>query len=319
MTRYSKPFLSISDQVAKLKSHGMTISDVSRAERYLSHLGYYRLSAYWYNCRERVHDRETGVVTRGDEFLPETRFSDVIDLYVFDKRLRLHLLDAVERVEVSIRTSMALQLGSVDPHAYLRPESFSTRFTSPSRRSAVSDFQAWQNRLDRQMARSKEIFVDHFKGKYPDSDMPIWIAVELWDFGMMSKLLSGMTTFHKRPVSEVYGITRPNVLPAWVRSINGVRNICAHHGRLWNRINMYMVPSPNDDLDPLLHLSLPDLDRRRTYAVIAVLQYLIKTINPDSSWGSRTKELIATFPATDHFQLADAGFPDDWDSYSLWA
>ena len=86
----------------------MTVSDRPRAERYLSRLGYYRLSGYWYPAREVHYVADTiGVVTPKfqETFRPGTTFERAVDLYIFDKRLRMLFMDALERVEVSLRGS----------------------------------------------------------------------------------------------------------------------------------------------------------------------------------------------------------------------
>lgn len=89
---YTKPYLAIPDQIDLLKSRGMTVADQSKAEEYLQRIGYYRLSAYWHPMRKR--DQETGAVL--DEFQPGTTFKEATDLYTFDGRLRLIMLDALD-------------------------------------------------------------------------------------------------------------------------------------------------------------------------------------------------------------------------------
>lgn len=298
----------------------MEISDQQKAERYLRHIGYYRLSAYWYPCREvDLSGGDTSIV-RFDTFQTATRFADIVDLYVFDKRLRLLFLDAIERIEVSMRTAIALEIGAISPWAYLDPQIYKDTFTAKQANQPQSQFDKWKEKLSYQRALSKESFVTHFSNKYPRSDLPIWIAVELWDFGMLSKLLSGLDPKHSREISSSFGAgRRPDIIPAWVRSLNIVRNICAHHARLWNRISPFEVKSVQGDVvSSLDHLWDPIVDRKRTYSAAAVMQFLMKEINPDSSWSDRLSELVRTFPSTDHFRLSDAGFPDDWYTESLW-
>ncbi|MDF1848566.1 MAG: Abi family protein [Parvibaculaceae bacterium] len=317
MAQYKKPYLSITEQINLLKTRGMEISDQQKAERYLNHIGYYRLSAYWYPCREVDPSNEH---VRLDAFKASTNFADVVDLYVFDKRLRLLFLDAIERIEVSLRTAIALEIGAASPWAYLDPKIYKKNFTVKPGVQSQSQFEKWKNKLSNQQVVSKESFVTHFSKKYPKSELPIWIAVELWDFGMLSKLLSGLDPKHSRAISNSYGVAqRPNLVPAWIRSLNIVRNICAHHARLWNRMSPFEVKSVHGDgISTLEHLRGDDVDRKRTYAAAAVMQFLMKEISSDSSWSNRLSALIETFPSTDHFRLSDAGFPENWKAESLW-
>ena len=95
----------------------MEIPDVQRAEHYLRHVSYYRLRAYWLPF-------EVPAPLDGDHmFRPGTSLEDVIALYVFDRQLRLHVMDAIERIEVSLRAGWALHLAiKYGPHGYLDPD-----------------------------------------------------------------------------------------------------------------------------------------------------------------------------------------------------
>jgi abortive infection bacteriophage resistance protein len=52
MIPYTKPFLTLDQQIALLLSRGLTIPDVNFAKDCLKNIGYYRLSGYWYPMRE---------------------------------------------------------------------------------------------------------------------------------------------------------------------------------------------------------------------------------------------------------------------------
>ena len=116
MRKYEKPYLSPKEQVELLMSRGMEITDLAKAEECLARIGYYRLSAYWYPFRKE----QNGAVE--DNFKEGTTFSLSLDYYVFDKKLRLLTLDAIERVEIALRTDIALLLGKFDRQAHRNPE-----------------------------------------------------------------------------------------------------------------------------------------------------------------------------------------------------
>ena len=98
---FGKPATTYAEQVAKLEQRGMVVGDHQSAEFYLQHLNYYRLGAYWlpFEADHATHALKPG-----------TRFEDVLNLYVFDRELRLLVLDAIERVEVSVRSQWAFQM-----------------------------------------------------------------------------------------------------------------------------------------------------------------------------------------------------------------
>ena len=108
---FAKPATTHAQQVMLLRQRGMVIDDPAAAAFYLQHLNYYRLGAYWlpFEADHATHS-----------FKPGTKFGDVLNLYVFDRELRLLVLDAIERVEVSVRSQWAYQLAHQHgPHAHL--------------------------------------------------------------------------------------------------------------------------------------------------------------------------------------------------------
>lgn len=115
MSRYNKPHLTFKQQLELLKSRGLEVTNDNKALEYLDRLSYYRLSGYWYPCRKLLHSikQKTKSIRprRSDKFLPNSRFQDVVELYVFDKKLRLLILDSIERIEVAFRVDIAYLLG----------------------------------------------------------------------------------------------------------------------------------------------------------------------------------------------------------------
>jgi abortive infection bacteriophage resistance protein len=191
--RYIKPYLTVADQIALLRSRGMEITDTAAAAACLGRIGYYRLSGYWYSSRKShwATNPSTGVVLIDprtkkpqvvveDDFRPGTTFQQIMDLYVFDKRLRLLFLDAIERVEVALRVDIALLIGERNPWAHRDPSQLHGNFTKKiNPLHGQTDYAKWLERLDELFDRSKDEFVKHFKKKYVGEYPPIWIAIEL--------------------------------------------------------------------------------------------------------------------------------------------
>jgi abortive infection bacteriophage resistance protein len=243
-----------------------------------------------------------------------------MDLYVFYKRLLLLLLDGLERVEVALRVDIALLLRARHPWAHRDPVQLHGRFSKViGPKTRQNEYQRWLSRLDNTFERSKEEFVKHFKQKYWGEFPPIWIAIELWDFGMLSVFLGGMKYDDQVQLAAKYGLPRPELLTSWVRNLNHIRNICAHHSRLWNRSPVDQISPPrageNAQLD---HLCNDSFALNRLYAPAVALQYLLRTVNPLSSWGKRLKSHCATFPTAPPVNLTSAGFPAAWESLDLW-
>jgi abortive infection bacteriophage resistance protein len=315
---YNKPYLTVPQQRALLESRGMEISDASKADEYLRRIGYYRLSAYWYPFR-RIVQLPDSSFRLDDTFKDGTQFRHATDLYAFDKGLRLIVLDAIERLEVSVRTEVALTIGRHGPRAHRDPSKVDKRFATAAPPRTQSMYSEWLRRLDDKEANSKEEFADHFRKKYNGEKMPIWIAVELLDFGPLSIYVSGIRFADLQHISASYGIDRPHLLKSWVRSISALRNICAHHSRLWNKplIDQPALTVPGE-IEYLDHIALIDGCNRRIYAALAIIQFLLKQISPRSKWADRLKAHMATFPDAPNITIADMGFPANWEEQRLW-
>ncbi len=324
MSRYEKPYRAIPQQIELLMSRGMVIDQPQQAAECLQRVGYYRLSAYWYPFRQS-RDNPSGKPQKfiRDEFQPNTTFTAVFNLYVFDKKLRLLMLDALERIEIAIRTDVALIIGKHAPAAHRDPMKLHERFSQLVRTrkngNKSTDHEDWLRKLNEVERRSSADFVKHFRLKYPASNMPIWISIELWDFGMLSRFFSGMRIEDQIALASRYGIPRADLLESWLRMLNYVRNVCAHHARLWNQ-PLVDQPKPHGHGSiPLLdHLADNAFAQGRFYAAAAITRYLLRIINPSTSWAARLKDLITTFPAHPCAEFKRSGFPVNWETEALW-
>jgi abortive infection bacteriophage resistance protein len=319
---YSKPYLPIADQVQLLVRRQMTISDLAYASEWLKRVGYYRFSGYSYPFRQtQVQiDPATGrtSVVVLDDFQLGTTFEQVIDLYLFDKRLRALFLDAIELIEVALRVEIALLLGARDQLAHLNPSQFDANFSKLPFPTG-SKHATWVRKQAEKFRNSNEEFVKHFRARYA-GDLPVWIAVELWDFGMMSVLLEGLASNDKSTISRPFGLVRDNILPSWTRNLNVVRNICAHHGRLWNRSLASVTPVlPRMGESPALdHLVADRQAQTRIYAAAVIIRHLLQTLYPANDWTPRLKTLLSSFPRSGGVNSSQGGFTRNWEHLSIW-
>jgi len=218
---YDKPFLTPERQIEILISRGLTVTDKEKAIRWLRRIGYYRLTGYLYPFRES-----------DGAFLEGTSIEHALSLYVFDKKLRLLVLDAIERIEVAVRVEIALLLGARDPLAHLNPQLLHDNFSKKlSLGSGKTRHQTWMEKFDRFVAVRREDFIPHFLEQY-ESHMPIWVAIEVWDFGMLSRFFSGMQKADQKHIAQLFGVSNEKTMANWLAHINLLRNIAAHHGRL---------------------------------------------------------------------------------------
>ena len=248
-----------------------------------------------------------------------SKFQDSVALYVFDKKLRLLILDAIERVEVAFRVDIAYLLGEKDPFAYTNPNLLHGNFTKKiDSRTGKTKYQEWLSKHDQLIKRSKEDFAEHYKAKY-GLPLPIWVAIELWDFGLLSVFYKGMAVKDKAVIATKYDIPDWQIMESWLRTLNYVRNVGAHHSRLWNRnlIDQPKLPKLGamSAFDPFIgniHMT------SRVYVVLCILAHFMQIICPRSSWQKRLMELIQTFPKSTHMSIQDMGFPNEWKQHIFW-
>jgi abortive infection bacteriophage resistance protein len=182
-------------------------------------VNYYRLSGYLYPFRR----------TESDAFMEGETLSVVWRRYCFDRRLRVLVLDAIGRVEVAVRTQLVFHFA----HQY-GPFGHCSEENLPKLK--VEQYIGFRENLLTETSRSKEAFKTHFKEKYGDEhrNLPIWMVCELMSVGSLLTFFKGTEDEIQRKVAQHFGLA-DKLLVSWLQSLYAVRNICAHHARLWNR------------------------------------------------------------------------------------
>lgn len=301
----TKPHKSYAELSALLRNRRMSMDNPARVERKLAQVGYYRLSGYWYPCRRHHLDNQGERIVcsvmkaplRANEFMEGTSFEAVFDLYLMDKKLRLVLLDALERVEIHIRSIVAHELSALDPLAYqnsgyIDPKFLRGALTSRSTNPAISHWENWCTKHKSVLARSKEDWaLWHERRNVP---VPFWAAIEAWDFGVLSKYYSLLKGKLQGRIARRLGIADYTLLEGWLRELNIMRNRCAHHARVWNQTYAMFRDIPGEPYFRTLQLS--ENARTRTYGYITVLWFLLQRIGPGSNWLDQVADVIDHFP-----------------------
>lgn len=296
--KFSKPALTIEQQLDQLIQRGLHCNDRARALHYLTHLNYYRLGAYWLPF-EADHPSHT--------FRAGTHFEHVLNLYVFDRELRLLVLDAIERVEVSIRASWAYTLAHRHgSHAHLDAE----LFKKPARNW---DYAQQIQKLESEARRSKETFIQHHYLKYEESLPPLWAVAEIMTLGQLSKWYGNLRQGSDRnAVARSYDMDE-TILTSFLHHLSIIRNLCAHHSRLWNREFTFTFRLPTHRPQAVI-ASLNPQDDRRLYNTLTMLAWLLDCISPQHHWKSRLKSLLAQH-GLDPQRM---GFPTGWEQMTIW-
>ena len=320
---YNRPWKAFDEQIDLLKSRGMTVQDEAWATEWLQRTGYYRLSAYWYPFRVFMHeqDPDTGAIrsVRTDAFVPDTAFSDAVNLYLFDRKLRVLLADALERIEVSLRVQIAYRLGKTDTFAYLHEDNFHPTWRNrPGPDSRLTAFAAWQQKYQSLVQRSKEDFVKHYRDTH-GPDLPIWVAIEVWDFGAVSQLLAMMKVPDQQAIAAHYGIADWQAFASWVRALSYLRNLVAHHSRVWNRnmVSEPKMPASGQSAWCAQFVGKRDL-LAKPFVYLAIVRHMVEAICPGSQWRHRLADHLLEFPAqaSQRKQSVTAmGAPEGWEAW----
>ncbi|MES9903990.1 MAG: Abi family protein [Sedimenticola sp.] len=294
---FAKSAKSFEEQRQLLVERGLTVNEEESALHALSHINYYRLSAYWIPL----------LTSRGENAFQEgVTFDDILNLYIFDRELRLLVIDAIERIEISFRTQWAHQLSlKYGPHAYF-VDSRGIRKKDYWLRDNIADLKA-------HLGRSDELFIGHFKNTYEEELPPAWVSCEVMSLGLLSRWYSNLNAYPARTaIANAYGLNE-SVLEGVMEHLTYIRNLCAHHSRLWNRRLTKLMPLPRTKPTGLRE-DMTDGTDRKIYNSMVMMAYLMDVICIDHHWKQRLKDLI-----TEHnIDTSKMGFPADWQAKSIW-
>jgi abortive infection bacteriophage resistance protein len=288
--KYSKPHLPYEDQVDLLIRRGLDCPDRGRSLLCLKQIGYYRLSAYFIPFK----DTATG------NFRPGTAFEQIIDLYKFDVDLRRLVLEALDAIEISVRAVITYEIGKdLGVFGYADPANFATAFNH-------ADF---LKILRREESRSTEVFIGHYRAKYTsETDLPVWMATELISFGALSKMYEHLRTSFRKKIAREFNQPQP-VFVSWLHALTAIRNVCAHHSRLWNRELAVKPELP-------VAWKANGIGNDRFFVIALIIQTLLADIAPDSRWGERLKALFNAHPTVN---LRAMQFPVNWQNLPPWS
>ncbi|WP_382304050.1 Abi family protein [Herbiconiux sp. UC225_62] len=287
------------DELIDLLIHrGMDVGDRLRATQELQRVSYYRLSGYWYPFRKLEN------AARQDDFYPGTTLTAVLDLYRFDQGLRSMTFAALGSIELAVRASLGHTLGALDECAHLRRD----RLGPIAQGDAYDE---WAAKLEKSQNESREDFVDHHARKYGGS-LPVWVAVELLDWGSLTRLYNFAPRATQDQISGEFGLSAPQ-LGSWLKSLNVVRNVCAHHGRFFNRVFAIApkLPSPG---------RFPGLDEcgpfTRAFGHLSMIQFLLEQRGIGRL--AVLPAVLKGFPTMPTVNITHLGAPPNWSELALW-
>jgi abortive infection bacteriophage resistance protein len=303
---YTKKWLSLSGQVKKLKEYGLVIRNDTAAELFLQHINYFRFSGYALAFEASRH-----------VFIPGATFEQIRHAYEFDRALRDLVNESLEVIELDLRTAVAHTFSQTHgPFGHTLDSNFMPVFDHPKREYTHAD---WLEKLRAEVRRSRSLFIEHFKEHYQEyPDLPIWETTEIMSFGALARMYRGMLKEDQKRVSCRYGL-QPGTLASWMLHLVYLRNLCAHHARLWDCLWAIKPDLPAGKIWELP--LLPGNGRLFSTLLIqnTLLRQCLTEKNFVNNWRLRVERLITDLTPSAPDARLRMGLTADWTKHPLWS
>ena len=276
--------MEIKDQIKLLKERGLVVGDEEKLERYLRNISYYHFSTYFKHFQ------------KNDLFIVGTNFEDVLNIYVFDQKLRLLLLDVLERIEKSFKCHLVYEMSikTNDPFWVANHDFF-------------WDGEKYDMRITKMLndlVASKEECIRHFYAKYDTPKYPpAWMIIEALSFGQAVMIFNQLTLENQEVVANSFGINKAFV-SNWFYALSILRNSCAHHARLWNNDFIVKIYQRHGFYGKLFNNS----NGNRLFNYLVVMHAINCKFNPTSRWVEKLENIIVEHK----IGISHMGFPNDW-------
>lgn len=226
----------------------------------------------------------------------------MLDLYIFDRKLRLLTFDAIERIEVALRSSMTSVVGEAQgSHWFTDSALFENRqqfeaVTASIRRETIE-----------KPPNKRDVFIRHYYDTYASPDIPpSWMVFETMSMGTVSLAYKFLKLDFRKRIAQHFAVDE-KILVSWIHALVYTRNLCAHHSRLWNRIftiKPIAMKRYKQEMTPTEKFS----------AQAMTIEILLNAIAPNHHWQEHLKQLLDDHPMVDRTHM---GFSDDWNGFAL--
>ncbi len=297
MKEFTKPAKTQEEHFELLLKRGLLVKDKDRVLKYLKSIGYYRMTGYMYPFQS---------IDGSHTFKENVSFDKVLNHYIFDKKLRLLVLDYIERIEVSFKANigdiMSLKYG---PHWYLDSELFNDKILHSKLIEKIQTY----------CKNPSEKFIKSYNSKYDKPQCPpSWMVMETLTFGSIASLYENLKdNEEKKEIASSYKTVVP-LFQSWLKSINFIRNTCAHHSRLWNRRIPLKPTIPKREGKRFLAV-IDDETDKRLFGILSCMLFIINSISPNSKFKLRLKTLFEEYPDVD---IRNMGFHEKWTEEEMW-
>ncbi len=300
-TKEPKPF---SSQVELLQNRKLIIKNPKKTEKILENISYNRLSNYWYPFLEEPKFDEI--------FKDGTTFETIFKIYQFDSELRLLMFYAIEQIEIAVRTQIIFHLSMKYKTGFW--------FENPIAFKDYPFFIELLKKISDNVKNSNQEYIKKYRETYNQYLPPSWKSFETLSFNTLFSIFKNLKDKEEQiNISKHFGLNH-EVFKSWIDSIIYIRNICAHHGRLWN-IKLTIKPtwpkSPHNKWVDKWENQNQETNNKelKIYATLCITIYLLDSINPYNTFREKLLRLMDDYSNIDFYTM---GFPENWTDEPLW-
>ena len=306
MEKFNKESLTAEEQLRLLMSRNLKVNDFNSAVKILKRVGYYHLSSYM------------RLFQTGDNhiFNDGVEFADLINLFNFDCELRHITFKAIEKIEIAYRAAISnIMCKKYGSHWFTQKETFKTQIDSKTNQE-IDYITICKEIINKEIKKKDdeyaETFIANYYSKYNEPELPpFWIVVETFTIGSLNKLFQNINPKDRKEIIEYLGFTSDAKFVRfsnWLYALSVVRNICAHHSRLFNRI-FRISPSKHDKIEEFI-----EAENNRFYYIAMIINYYLVTMAQDNSYEEDMQTLFNRYESVDKTKM---GFPKEWSAFSI--
>ncbi|MCK5589133.1 MAG: Abi family protein [Candidatus Pacebacteria bacterium] len=286
--RYTKLPKTVNEQIDLLKDRGLIIDDEKKARKFLENVSYYHLSIYFKYFQEK----------ESNNFLNNIKFDDIKNIYIFDKKLRLLVSDILERIEQSFKSKIINTMSAKENKPFWISEYIYSK--DDKVRDNIRGFLL-------ELRDSREEYIKSFYQKYTEDDFPpAWMIIESLSFGQTVMVYKNLTSDNQKLISASCNNLSVALMRSWFHSFSYMRNICAHHGRLWNR-EMTIKPSLRY---PKFRYLFTQMNQTKLFNYILLVLFVDSNFCNNQGFVNELENIIKKHNIDTNYM----GFPSDWKS-----
>lgn len=231
-------------------------------------------------------------------------FNQALDMYRFDRHLRLLMFNEIEKIEIALRSAIVNITSRETRNPFW--------MTDPTCFYNASTFVKTKQLIDAELAKSREDFIEHFRKNYSDQYPPAWMLAEILPLGVLTRIYDNIKSNQiRKKIAQEFSLGIP-VFNSWMTIITVARNNCGHHARVWNRTFALKVLKMRRMTRPWI---ITPVNQKKAYFSLCIIKYFLNIISPNNDMKAKIETLLSDYLSID---INAMGFPRGWESEPLW-